>query len=49
MEQSRRKFIKDITTIGLLTSTLPILSSFDDLIQYDYAKEKINNSSFASC
>ena len=42
MEQSRRKFIKDITTIGLLTSTLPILSSFDDLIQYDYAKEKIN-------
>lgn len=42
MEKSRRKFIKDMTALGLFASTVPILSSFEDSLKPDYVKEKIN-------
>ena len=42
MEINRRKFIKNISAFGLLTSSFPLLTSFIEDPNSDYSKSKID-------
>lgn len=42
MKTSRRKFIKGITTLGLVTTAYPLITSFTDAAKLGYLKEKIS-------
>jgi len=43
MNSNRRKFLKDLTALGLFTSSYPLISSFRDIEKQYYLNEKISS------